>query len=211
MKAASTAATAPLERDASWSLHPIELAILVFLAMLAHFVWREPWGNALWSACIAFTLLPRNELWDKNGNWRWNWLVLRWLSVTEILIVVFAAFWLHRSGDSLWLTLAQLAAVLLGARFGGAGGLCEHLSSARRARQQNYQLVLRFDYVSVFNFAIVDDGLARCRTVAPQLRRDSQLSPRFERRILRLSRGFGYGFIRLAAGFTVESRAQTVR
>lgn len=116
MKALANPAATSDERLSIWSPHPIELAIFALLAALAHFVWREAWGEALWSAAIAFSLLPRGEIVDCNGDWRWSWIVLRWLCAGEVLLVVIAAFWLHQSGDSFWITAAQVAAVLLGAR-----------------------------------------------------------------------------------------------
>lgn len=126
MKTLAHDAATSRERIAFWAPHPIELAIIALFTALAHFVWRESWGEGLWSAAIAFSLLPRGEIWDSNGNWQWSWLVLRWPSITEVLLAVIAAFWFYRSGDSFWLTAAQVAAVLLGARVLAA--LADHVA-----------------------------------------------------------------------------------
>ena len=103
-------------RPVFWAPHPVEMAIIALLTTLAHFVLREPVGEALWLAGIAFCLLPRAEIWDFNGDRQWSRIVLRWPSVTEVTLVGIAAFRFHRSGQSLWLTAAQVAGFLLLAR-----------------------------------------------------------------------------------------------
>lgn len=103
MKTLDTRAV-PVESRAAVALfHPIELALILLLATLAHFLWHEHWNGAFWIGVFAFGFLPRGEIFSHYGSFpQWNWIVLRWLTLGELLLLFFATLFLYNEGDS-WL------------------------------------------------------------------------------------------------------------
>lgn len=113
MKALELSAETHKSRVPSIWYHPAELAILVTIAALYHFAARQSWPVAFANGALLFYFLPRGQIYPSyNSKPQWTWLLLRWVTLGEVLLLFFATLDLYRDGDN-WLVVVSRTLIVL--------------------------------------------------------------------------------------------------